>query len=161
MLSFKRRKFVEEYLRCWNATEAAKRAGYSERSAYSQGHRLLKNDEIAALLRQRIEETAMSANEVQLRLGEQARAEWAAYLQGDGSIDLGALIADGKAHLVKGVRWDSQGNRVIEFHDAQAALVHIGKVLGMFVDRQEVTGKDGGPLVVVNWDNVTTPDSED
>ncbi len=38
--------FKSEYLLCGNATEAAIQAGYSKRSAYSQGQRLLKNDEI-------------------------------------------------------------------------------------------------------------------
>lgn len=38
--------FVEEYLKDYNATKAAIRAGYSKRTAYSQGQRLLKNVEI-------------------------------------------------------------------------------------------------------------------
>lgn len=33
-----------------NATEAAKRVGYSPRSAYSQGHRLMKDDEVQKML---------------------------------------------------------------------------------------------------------------
>ena len=38
--------FVREYQACLNATEAAKRAGFSSKTAYSQGQRLLKNAEI-------------------------------------------------------------------------------------------------------------------
>lgn len=38
--------FISEYLLSGNATEAAMQAGYSRRTAYSQGQRLLKNDEI-------------------------------------------------------------------------------------------------------------------
>ena len=38
--------FCEEYLKDMNATQAAIRAGYSEKTAYSQGQRLLKNVEI-------------------------------------------------------------------------------------------------------------------
>lgn len=45
-LSNKQRIFVEEYLVDLNATQAAIRAGYSERTAYSAGQRLLKNVEI-------------------------------------------------------------------------------------------------------------------
>lgn len=40
--------FVREYLVDLNATQAAIRAGYSPKSAYSQGQRLLKNVEIKA-----------------------------------------------------------------------------------------------------------------
>lgn len=42
----KRQRFVEEYLIDLNATKAAKRSGYSKKTAYSQGQRLLKNVEI-------------------------------------------------------------------------------------------------------------------
>ena len=36
----------------------------------------------------------------------------------------------------------------IKFHDKRAALMDIGRHLGMFVDKHEMTGKDGGPLQV-------------
>ncbi len=50
-LTPKQARFVEEYLIDLNATAAAKRAGYSERTAYAQGQRLLKHVEIAAAIR--------------------------------------------------------------------------------------------------------------
>jgi len=40
-LSLRRQKFVSEYVETGNATEAARLAGYSPRTAYSQGSRLL------------------------------------------------------------------------------------------------------------------------
>ena len=45
-MNHKRKIFVSEYARSGNATEAAKKAGYSDRTAYSTGQRLLKNVEI-------------------------------------------------------------------------------------------------------------------
>lgn len=45
-LTPKQERFVQEYLVDLNATAAAKRAGYSEKTAYSLGQRLLKNVEI-------------------------------------------------------------------------------------------------------------------
>jgi phage terminase small subunit len=45
-VNHRRKKFIPEYLLCGNATEAALKAGYSEKTAYSQGQRLLKNVEI-------------------------------------------------------------------------------------------------------------------
>ena len=50
MLSSKRARFAEEYSIDSNATQAAVRAGYSPRTAYSQGQRLLKNVEVAAAI---------------------------------------------------------------------------------------------------------------
>tara|TARA_R100001086_G_scaffold203954_1_gene119899 strand:+ start:2198 stop:2602 length:405 start_codon:yes stop_codon:yes gene_type:complete len=46
----KQELFVQHYILTRNATEAAKAAGYSERSAHNQGYRLLQDEEI----RQRI-----------------------------------------------------------------------------------------------------------
>ncbi|MBC6109944.1 terminase small subunit [Pedobacter fastidiosus] len=45
-MTHKQNKFISEYLKSGNATEAAKFAGYSEKTAYSAGQRLLKNVEI-------------------------------------------------------------------------------------------------------------------
>ena len=58
MLTEKQRRFAEFYAADPNATEAAKAAGYSERTAYSLGARLLKNVEIANLIRQLQDEAA-------------------------------------------------------------------------------------------------------
>jgi len=46
MLTDKQERFAQAYVLHRNATEAAKTAGYSTRSAYNQGYRMLKNDEI-------------------------------------------------------------------------------------------------------------------
>ena len=45
-MNAKQEMFVNEYLIDYNATQAAIRAGYSERTAYSIGQRLLKNVEV-------------------------------------------------------------------------------------------------------------------
>ena len=46
MLNDRQGLFVSEYIKDMNATQAAIRAGYSKKTAYSQGQRLLKNVEI-------------------------------------------------------------------------------------------------------------------
>ena len=45
-LTAKQKAFCDKYIECKNATESAKFAGYSEKTAYSQGQRLLKNVEV-------------------------------------------------------------------------------------------------------------------
>lgn len=53
----KQKRFVDEYMVDANATRAAKAAGYSDKSAYNQGHRLLmRNDEVAHTIDERSEE---------------------------------------------------------------------------------------------------------
>ena len=60
--------FADYYIETANATESAKRAGYSEKTAYSQGQRLLKNVEISAYISERMaeqgEKRVADANEV-------------------------------------------------------------------------------------------------
>ena len=52
---------------------------------------------------------------------------------------------------------DARDVRKVKFKlsDKRSALVDIGKHLGMFVERKELTGKDGGPIEVAE-----TPASE-
>jgi hypothetical protein len=52
MLNKKQEKFAQAYVLNHNATDAAKTAGYSTRSAYNQGYRLLQEEEV----KERIEE---------------------------------------------------------------------------------------------------------
>lgn len=68
-LTRKRRRFIEEYLKDFNATQAAKRAGYSERTAYSQGSRLLKIVEISDA----IDSALMSGREIRARIDKIAK----------------------------------------------------------------------------------------
>ena len=56
MLNEKQKAFCEHYASCMNATEAAKRAGYSQKTAYSHGQRLLKNAEIKKYIEELIRE---------------------------------------------------------------------------------------------------------
>ena len=46
MLNEKQELFVQHYILTRNASEAAKAAGYSERSAYNQGYRLLQDEAV-------------------------------------------------------------------------------------------------------------------
>lgn len=57
-------KFCAFYIVNGNATEAAKQAGYSEKTAYSQGQRLLKNVEIQNRVKAHVEEAIITADEV-------------------------------------------------------------------------------------------------
>lgn len=51
----KQKRFADEYLVDLNATQAAIRAGYKEKTAYSQGQRMLKNVEIKTYIEEQLE----------------------------------------------------------------------------------------------------------
>ena len=75
----KQKIFADEYLIDTNATQAAIRAGYSEKTAYSQGQRLLKNDEVANYIKTKAEELKndkiADATEVMMYLTSVLRGE--------------------------------------------------------------------------------------
>ena len=52
-LTPKQKAFADEYLKCGNATEAARRAGYSEKYAGFNADKLLKNTKISAYMGER------------------------------------------------------------------------------------------------------------
>ena len=144
-LTNKQRVFVEEYLRCWNATEAALKAGYSKRTAAVIGSENLKKPNIAAEIEQAVSERSMNADEVLVRLAEQARGEYAEYIDEWGVVDIKRMHEDGKGHLIKKVTL-TRHSRTVEFYDAQAALFLLAKANGV-VEQKE-------PQNVINW----TPD---
>jgi len=130
-LSHKQKIFIETYLRTWNAAESARAANYA--NAESQAYRVLQNEKVSAEIKFRLENAAMSADEVLMRLAEQARAAYADYITYDGAVNLPMLVADGKAHLISGINPKKEGTE-IKFHDAQAALVHLGRHHKLFTD---------------------------
>lgn len=180
-LSTKQRAFIEHYLACWNASEAARRAGYSERTAGQIGFENLKKPEIADAITQRLTELQMSADEVLTRLTEHARGsaedfltiervkrrdmqavpdptdehpEGVKFVPGpeyevvETRLDFEKAKLRGKLHLIKEFK-DGKDGLSVKLYDAQAALALLGKHHGLFIERQEITGKDGEPLVKV------------
>jgi phage terminase small subunit len=148
-LSLRQEAFVEAYLETWNATEAARRAGY--KSPNMSGPRLMVNDGISARITARLSEMCISADETLTRLTQQATATIAPFFRygPDGEVlglDTEYLRTHG--HLVKRMKVKPE-EIDFELYDGQAALVQIGKFHKLFVERREVTGDDGGPLKIV------------
>jgi len=137
-LTSKQAAFIEEYFLDFNATRAAKRAGYSQKYnvAAATGSRLLKNAKVAERIRQRFQESAMSADEVLARLAEQARGVPSEYVGADGGVNISAIVEDGNAHLIKKIK-DTHHGREYEFYDSQSALALIGKHHALFTKRTE------------------------
>lgn len=137
----KQRLFVDEYLKCRNATQAAIRAGYSEQTAYSIGWENLKKPEIAEEIEKRFQASAMSAAEASMLLSDQARADMGPYLDDDGYVDFGKLKEDGKTHLIKSyevIHFPTGKVKIkIRTYDAQSALVNVLKLHGEFKEQIE------------------------
>lgn len=143
-LTPKQRRFIEAYLQTWNASEAARQAGY--RGAVDRtGSRLLGLIEIQAAVKARMVETTMQSDEVLKRLADQATlnaSRFFVFEEVDGELVMAGInwrVFRDHGYLVKKLSYDRKGRPVIEFHDAQRALELIGKAYGMFVDKIDQT----------------------
>lgn len=102
-LTNKQQLFVDEYLQHYNATRAAIAAGYSPKTARKIGSENLTKPDIKAEIDRALSESAMSRNEVIMRLAEQARgAVIVNVAEGEQpTLDLTQLAENDQLHLVK------------------------------------------------------------
>lgn len=151
MLRKKQKAFVEFYLQSWNATQAAKDAGYSERTAYSIGPRLLKDVEVEAEIQRRLDEICMTSDEVLTSLAEIGRTSIDDIMDVDEtghlSFNFKRAKEEGKLNLIKSVIPTAHGTKV-EMHDRMKALELIGRHHELFTDNVDLTTK-GKPIEII------------
>lgn len=164
-LTDKQARFVEEYLVDLNATQAAIRAGYSEGTAHSIGSENLGKPEIAQAIadaqKERSERTQVTQDMVVQELARIGFSDLRKMLTDRGSLldpqdwddDTAAAISSIEVVTNAGDRGtDEDGRKVIDHThkiktwDKNSALEKLAKHLGMFVDRHEHSGPDGGPI---------------
>lgn len=142
----KQKRFVEEYLIDLNATQAAIRAGYSPHTAKDIGCENLAKPNIAAAISQAMAERSRRTGINQDRvLQELARIGFAkitdvvdpetAKILPDASDDDLACIQSIK---IKPNEFGTE--REVKLYDKKAALVDLGKHLGLFKDKVELSG---------------------
>jgi phage terminase small subunit len=173
-LTAKQQRFVDEYLIDLNATQAAIRAGYSAKTAEQQGPRLLGNVGVAAAIQKamdrRSRRTEITADRVLQELAKIGFSDirkaviWRANVTGmveepDGSQRLAVTnevqlvdsdrLDDETAAAVAEISQTAQGGLKIKLHDKKSALDSIGRHLGMFKDKTELSGPDGSPIQVI------------
>jgi len=153
-LNAKQKTFVEEYLIDLNATQAAIRAGYSEKTAYSIGSELLKKPEIqeaiALAMKARQERTQVTADMVVAELAKIGFSDLRNVLTAQGHLIDPPDWDDDTAGAISSlevVRTHTPGEdkdapieytHKIKVWDKNSALEKLGKHLGMWVDRTEV-----------------------
>lgn len=132
--------FAMKYVELLNETKAAIAAGYSEKTAYSQGSRLLKNVEVRAEIERLMTETAMGKNEVLYRLSQIARADIDDVMTIQGNlpfVDIQRAQELAKTGLIKKIKVGKQGIE-FELHDKMRALEMLGKYYALFTDKVQV-----------------------
>jgi len=172
-LTNKHKIFVAEYLACSDSTKAAVAAGYSKKTAQSQGCQLLKVPKIAAEIskqtEKRLEKLGYKADDVLSELARLGFSNMLDYIRvgSDGAIKVDMSELDrARAAAIQEVTVDEYAERTgqdedgkptyetvkrIKFKlaDKRGALELLGKNLKLFVDRVEASGKNGGPIMFV------------
>lgn len=146
-LTDKQELFAREFIKDLNATQAAIRAGYSEKSSRNQGARMMANDDIlhriAELNQERLDRVQVDADYVlrqAVKLHERCMQEV-------------EPLTDRRGEEIK----DEQGRTIYGFDakGAAAALKLVGEHITVQAFKTNVkaehVGKDGKPIEVVNY----------
>lgn len=134
----KQEKFCVEYLVDLNATQAAIRAGYSEKTAHSQGPRLLENVEV----QKRIKELREREFDNSIATAKEAEAFLAKAMRGE--IEEEVIVTEGvgegcsEARIIK---------KSISAKDRIKAAELIGKRNQLFTDKVKVDS--AVPIVII------------
>lgn len=147
-LNDQQKMFAEEYLIDYNATQAAIRAGYSEKTAKQQGSRLLSNadvqEEIRKANQRRLQRVQINQDQVLEEFANIGLLKIHQFYKLGGD--------DGKTPVLKEYEEmtpDQQeiflrGTIHVDVKDRLRALEGLAKCLGM--DKLALTGGDGGPI---------------
>ena len=152
-------KFIEEYIKSLNATDAAIKAGYSEKTARSQGSRLLTNVDIQKAIQQakaeREERTKIDADYVLKRLVEIDQMDVLDIMDDDGNVkplrDWPKIWRQYISNIETISMDDGEGwLKKIKWPDKVKNLELLGKhvSVGAFKDKIEHTGPNGGAINV-------------
>ena len=146
----KQKKFIEEYLVDLNATQAAIRAGYSPDTAGSIGSENLKKPEIRARIEkamaERSKRTGINQDRIIAELAKIAllnpknliNFEEATIKEEATEED---LVAVSSVRVKRFPTKDGEGiEREVKMYDKAKALELLGRHLGMFKDKVEVSG---------------------
>ncbi|WP_063892481.1 terminase small subunit [Paenibacillus sp. Leaf72] len=150
-LTARQARFIDEYLVDLNAAAAARRAGYSMKTAGDQGSRLLANANIQETLQKRMKEreqrTEITQDRVLHELAKIGFSDMRMFTTwGDNGVSLinSEMLSSDQAACIAEVSQTitgSGGSVKFKLHDKVSALEKIGRHLGMFKDKFELKGQ--------------------
>lgn len=133
-MNARQKKFCDEYLIDCNATQAAIRAGYSQKSAYAIGEENLRKPELRAYINEQLERM----HDQRIADAQEVLEYLTAVMRGKHTEQTLKLIGDGVQSVT---------NIDVSAKDRLKAAELIGKRYGMFKDGLNVNLE---PVVIVN-----------
>jgi len=168
-LTDRQRRFVQEYLIDFNASQSALRAGYTEKNHAIMGARQLQNPFVKEEIEKRMadikQRNDLKQDEVVAEFKKIAFANITDFIniipveyedkKGNKKIrydfelkDL-SQVAPEKLSAILEIKRNKHGDLVIKLHDKKGALDSLGRYLGMFSDNLSVNNK-GDVAVKIN-----------
>jgi phage terminase small subunit len=115
-LNPRQKAFAQNYIQCFNASKAVVDAGYNTKYPEKVGHQMLDNPKVRAYIDQLL-------------------------------VDRSDLIDVDVNYVVKKItRAIEKCDQMGRYNEVLRGAELLAKYLGMFVERTEITGKDGGPI---------------
>jgi len=171
-LTRKQRDFVNEYLKDYNGTAAAIRAGYSERSAHVIAHDLLKHPKIFPAINHYEKGLSTRFTSTKERVLKEmnllAYSDMGDYLDENGDLRVTNLkdLPPMATRAIKKIRFHKVTRKLakdgkegkagdeieyvkaeFELYDKVQTLIKMGQEVGIFKDKRELTGEGGTPLI--------------
>lgn len=140
----KHQLFAQEFLKDRNATQAAIRAGYSEKTAGSQGERLLKNAEIKKFIvagsAERFETVKIDTNYILMQLGDMQQATIDQILNEDGSVKPPQEWPTVWQRMINGIEVKTTTNKDgTKTTSHKIKLIDRGKIIKMLGDHVDIS----------------------
>jgi phage terminase small subunit len=149
-ISDKEALFVRHYLVDLSYANAARRAGYSVKTAKEQGYQMAQRPQVRAAIDKAMAERAKrldtQADDVLREIARMAMFDPAHVTAVTCPEDI-ALLPEDVRRAIVGWSWDRQGKFTVKLAK-EGALDMLGRHHGLFKDRVEHSGPNGGPIPV-------------
>ena len=142
-LNARQKAFCEYYVACGNATEAAKKAGYSEKTAYSMGNENLRKPE----LKNYINELMAKMEEKRMASAEEVLKFLTASMRGE--VEEEVVVGEGEGDGCSSAR---KMKKQISAKERIKAAELLGKRHLLFSDKVKVEGSI--PVMIVGEDEL-------
>lgn len=149
-LPIKQLLFIKYYLIDKNATQAYIKAGYNGKGAESSASKLLTNPKVKAIIDAELNKTMNELDITAERVLKGFKEVVERSLQ---RVPVMYYDKEDKEYKQKTENW--KWLRTFDAGGANTALSWLGKYHKLFTEKHELTGKDGWPIEVVDFSNMT------